>query len=116
MNLGIFLPNWIGDVVMATPTLRALRRHYGPQARIVGIMRPYVSEVLVGTPWLDDRLFFDPRSKNRELNGWRFARRLRRERFDVAILLTNSLRTGFWAWASGARQRVGYARDVRSFF
>jgi heptosyltransferase II len=116
MNLGIFLPNWIGDVVMATPTLRALRGHYGSQARIVGIMRPYVSEVLVGTPWLDDRLFFDPRSKNRELNGWRFARRLRRERFDAVILLTNSLRTGFWAWTSGARQRVGYARDVRSAF
>ena len=32
------------------------------------------------------------------------------------MLLTNSLRTGFWAWASGARQRVGYARDVRSAF
>ena len=116
MNLGIFLPNWIGDVVMATPALRALRRHYGPQARIVGIMRPYVAEVLVGTPWLDERLYFDPRSKNHELHGWRFARRLRRERFDAVILLTNSLRTGFWAWASGARQRVGYARDVRSMF
>jgi len=116
MKLGIFLPNWIGDVAMATPALRALRRHYGPQARIVGIMRPYVSEVLVGTPWLDDRIFFDPRSKKPELNGWQFGKRLRRERFDAIILLTNSLRTGFWAWFSGARQRVGYARDVRSIF
>ena len=116
MKLGIFLPNWIGDVAMATPTLRALRRHYGPQAHIVGIMRPYVSEVLVGTNWINDRLFFDPRSKKPELNGWGFAKILRRERFDTVVLLTNSLRTGFWAWASGARQRVGYARDVRSIF
>ncbi|HVU90512.1 MAG TPA: lipopolysaccharide heptosyltransferase II [Pirellulales bacterium] len=116
MKLGVFLPNWIGDVAMATPTLRALRRHYGPQARIVGIMRPYVSEVLVGTNWIDDRLFFDPRSKKPELNGRGFAKKLRRERFDTVVLLTNSLRTGFWAWASGAKQRVGYARDVRSIF
>ena len=42
--------------------------------------------------------------------------RLQRERFDAMILLTNSLRTGFWAWYSGAKQRVGYARDVRSLF
>ncbi|HEY4311952.1 MAG TPA: lipopolysaccharide heptosyltransferase II [Pirellulales bacterium] len=116
MKLGIFLPNWIGDVAMATPALRALRRHYGPRAHFVGIMRPYVSEVLVGTPWIDDRLFFDPRSKKPDLNGWGFAKKLRRERFDTVVLLTNSLRTGFWAWASGAKQRVGYARDVRALF
>jgi len=116
VKLGIFLPNWIGDVVMATPALRALRKHVGPQARIVGIMRPYVADVLVGTPWLDDRIYFDPRSKNPELRGWRFARALRRERFDTVVLLTNSLRTAFWARMSGARQRVGYARDGRAMF
>ena len=116
MKLGIFLPNWIGDVVMATPTLRALRKHFGPHARIVGIMRPYVADVLVGTSFLDDRIFFNPRSPDRDLSGWRFGRKLRRERFDIAVLLTNSLRTAFWAWASGAPERVGYARDMRSWF
>ncbi len=29
MRIGVFLPNWIGDVVMATPALRALRQHFG---------------------------------------------------------------------------------------
>ena len=53
-------------------------------------MRPYVSEVLVGTSWIDDRLFFDPRSKKPELNGWGFAKKLRREHFDAVVLLTNS--------------------------
>ena len=38
MNLALFLPNWVGDLVMATPTLRAVRRHFGPSARIVGIL------------------------------------------------------------------------------
>ena len=37
-NVGILLPNWIGDVVMATPTLRALRSHYGPEAKLTGII------------------------------------------------------------------------------
>ena len=54
MNIGIVLPNWIGDVVMATPALRAVRERFA-DAHLVGIMRPYVGEVLAGTPWLDEQ-------------------------------------------------------------
>ena len=53
MKLAIVLPSWIGDVVMATPTLRALRNHFDSGTTITGIMRPYVAKVLAGTPWLD---------------------------------------------------------------
>lgn len=67
MRIGVYLPNWIGDVVMATPTLRSLREHFGESAEIVGIMRPYVAEVLQGTLWLNDTILFDRRSKNPEL-------------------------------------------------
>lgn len=115
MKLGIFLPNWIGDVVMATPTLRALRSHFGPQSRMVGIMRPYVADVLAGTNWLDDKIFCNPRSKNPDERGWKLWKRLRQEKFDVAILMTNSLRTAFWARISGAPERVGYVNGGRSF-
>ena len=41
---------------------------------------------------------------------------MRRQRFDIALLLTNSLHTAVLAWLGGARQRVGYARDGRSLF
>ena len=33
MKIAIFCPNWVGDVVMATPALRAVRRQY-PDAEI----------------------------------------------------------------------------------
>jgi hypothetical protein len=46
MRIGVFLPNWIGDVIMATPTVRALRRQLGPDDKLIGIMRPYVADVL----------------------------------------------------------------------
>lgn len=101
---------------MATPTLRALRRHFGAGARLVGIMRPNLAEVLAGTPWLDGALFYDPHAKDRELRGWRFWRHLRAQRFDVVVLLPNSLRSGFWGWVSGARDRVGFVRDPRAIF
>lgn len=112
MNLAVFLPNWIGDVVMATPALRALRDQY-PSAQITGIMRPYVADVLAGTGLLDKTLFYNPRGKDRSQRGWTFISAMRAERFDTVLLLTNSLRTGWLAWLSGAKQRVGFARDLR---
>jgi len=114
MKLAIFLPNWIGDVVMATPALRAVRDNY-PTAEIVGIMRPYVADVLAGTELVDRTLFYNPRGKDRSQRGVRFVQALRAERFDNALLLPNSLRTGFLAWLSGARRRVGFARDLRGW-
>lgn len=114
MTIGIFLPNWLGDVTMATPALRAMRRHFGPQTRLVGIMRPYLAQVLDGTDWLDEQWYYDPRAKQPELRFRAFARRMRRERWDAAVLLTNSLRTALLAWLGGARRRVGYARYGRS--
>ena len=41
MNVAIFWPNWIGDAVMATPAVRALREHY-QNARFVGVLKPEV--------------------------------------------------------------------------
>lgn len=112
MNLGVFLPNWIGDVAMATPTLRALRTQF-PGAQIVGILRPYVAEVLAGTSFLDRQLFYDPRARQAELHGWPFVRQLRAARLDTVVLLTNSWRTGMLAWFSGAARRIGYVRGGR---
>jgi len=99
---------------MATPTLRAVRRHFGPSARIVGILRPHLAELLDGSPWLDEQFPFDPRSGQRKHGRLALVDRLRRQRFDMALLLTNSLHTAALAWLGGARQRVGYARDRRS--
>lgn len=113
MKLGVFLPNWIGDVVMATPALRALRTHLGPSARLYGVMRPYVADVLAGTPWLDELLFFAPKSPDRELRGFALIGKLRRLKLDAVVLMSNSLRTAFLAFLGGAKQRIGFARYGR---
>jgi heptosyltransferase-2 len=113
MNVGIFLPNWIGDVVMATPALRALRKQVGPGGRLVGVMRPYVSQVLAGTKWLDAEAFYDPRSRDAALRGPALVQTLRDEKLDAVVLLTNSLRTGWLAWRSGARRRICFSYSLR---
>ena len=115
MRLGIFLPNWIGDVVMATPAIRALRKLAGEDGQLIGIMRPYVAEVLAGTTWLDQTITYDKPARYFAVANRDVYRDLRAARLDRAVLLTNSLRTAWMAWRSGARERIGNAGDGRSW-
>ena len=48
-SIGVFLPNWVGDVVMATPAIRAVREAY-PAADLVAVCKPYVADTLAGAP------------------------------------------------------------------
>lgn len=114
MKIGIFLPNWIGDAVMATPTLRAVRQQFA-DAEIVAIMRPYVAAVLDGLNLVDRVILHEPRTKSSPNRGCRFVRSLRREKFDTVLLLPNSLRAGWLAWLSGASRRIGFNRDGRGW-
>ena len=112
MKIALFLPNWIGDAVMATPALRALRKRFA-QAEMVAVLRPYVADVIAGLDLVDRSIVHTPKGRSRDNRGWRFVRQLQREQFDVAVLFPNSLRTAFIAWCSGANRRVGFARDGR---
>lgn len=114
MKIGVFLPNWIGDAVMATPALRALREHYA-DAEIVGIHRPVISTVFAGSDLLDRTMIHDPGGNMAEHRGLGFVRTLRSEAFDVVLLLTNSFRTAWMAWLGGATRRVGFTGEGRSW-
>ena len=116
MNAVVFLPNWVGDAVMATPTLRALRETLGADARIVGIMRPQLIELLQGTDWLTESWAFDPRSSDRSLRLGTVTRRMRDAKFDLGLMMSNSLRCAWMCFRAGVRRRIGYAGNCRSAF
>jgi len=97
-------PTWLGDVVMTTPVLRALRSAH-PQAEIVLEGRPGLAELVKDLPTLDAFLP-DPE------DGWLArARRLRAQRFDWAVLLPDSVRAAAGPWLARIPVRIGYARD-----
>ncbi len=113
MNIAIFLPNWVGDAVMATPALRALRDHF-PAARLIGVMKPYVAGVLEGARWLDDQILLDsrgPRTHRWPAVAWR----LRLQRPALAVLFSNTFRSALVARLAGARRRIGYRRHGRGW-
>ncbi len=107
MKILIRLPNWVGDVVMATPFLRAVRAN-APGAEIVLQGKQAMRDLLAGLPYHDRYL---------DLSGgvWAQGRDLRRERFDLAILCPNSLGSALSVWLGRARRRVGYALQGRSW-
>lgn len=112
MRIVVFCPNPIGDTVMATPTLRALRRGF-PGATIDLVMRPNTAPTLDGAPWFDDRILFAPKAKDVRQRTLAVLRRLRAGRYDLAVLLSNSIRTALMAWLAGIPRRIGYDRRGR---
>ncbi|NDC54723.1 MAG: lipopolysaccharide heptosyltransferase family protein, partial [Planctomycetia bacterium] len=113
MHIAVILPRWVGDLVMSTPLLRALHGHFAGRARITGVMKPMFAELLEGTPWLDDLVFYDRRGRDPAKRFRAVAARLRADRPDVALIVPNSLSTAALAFMAGARRRVGFARHWR---
>lgn len=97
------LPNWVGDVVMATPALAALRAAQ-PGAQIVAEGRPYLAGLVRGLPSVDA---FLPEQRATLAR----ARALRAERFDWAVLLPDSVRSALAPFLARVPVRAGYARD-----
>src|SRR6185436_12948562 len=109
-------PSWVGDAVMATPTLRAIRERF-PAAHISYLLRRYVKPIYAGMPWADQLITYRT-GKTKAKAGKGFfdlSARLRRGKFDLAILLPNSFKSALICKMSGIDHIVGYERDGRGF-
>jgi heptosyltransferase-1 len=115
----------IGDIVMASSLVNALRRRY-PDARIGWLVQPEGRALLEYHPDLGEviiwprgewqRLLKDRRWGDlwREIRGFR--RELRRHCFDLAIDAQGLLKSGFLTWLSGAKERIGLGSREGSRF
>lgn len=113
-RIALFLPNWIGDVVMATPAIRAVRAAF-PAAELVAVCKPYVADTLAGAPWFSETILADKHGP-RERRFRAVARQLRAKPLDAAVLFPNSFRTAALAYFGGAKRIVGFNRYARGFF
>jgi heptosyltransferase-2 len=107
-------PSWVGDAIMATPTLRAIRELY-PKAHIAYLMRRYVKPLYAGMPWVDQIITYRT-GKTQSKTGkglFDLAGRLRTAKFDLAILLPNSFKAALVCKMANIHRVVGYERDGR---
>ena len=112
-RLAVFKMRNIGDVLMITPVLRALRETF-PEARITVIVNSGTEAMLANNPHVDEVLAYErggrapgPLGRLRYEAG--FAAELRKRRFDLTIGFTEGDRTAWYSLFCGARYRMGVA-------
>ncbi len=109
------MPNWIGDAVMATPTLSVLRDRF-KKGEITLLAKPPVAALLEHHPDIDRIFIYEDQGKHAGIPGFfRLVRSLRKEKFDLAFLFQNAFEAALLAALAGIPERVGYAADGRRF-
>jgi lipopolysaccharide heptosyltransferase I len=103
----------VGDVVHTFPVLNKLRRRY-PAARLDWLVTPGIAELLQHNPAISNVIEF---ARDERSAPWRFApfvaaarlvAQLRAVEYDLVIDLQGQLRSGFFAFTSGAPVRIGF--------
>ena len=105
--------NWVGDAVMTTPALKAVRETF-PDAHITVVANPLVAQLFEFHPDCDDVIVYDRQGRHARVVGFlRFVAMLRGRKFDCAILLQNAIEAAVMAFLAGVPKRVGYITDGR---
>ena len=107
-----FVPNWLGDVAMATPALRALARRF-PDSPLIAVGRRSACELLHGLPWLHATVPVPARPGPRDMLALRGT--LAGRSATLAVVFPHSFRAARLARLTGARTRLGYARNGRAW-
>ena len=110
-TLVVFCPNWVGDVVMATPAFLSLRDAY-PDAKIIGVIRKYASRIIEDGPWFDE--IIDCNDKTFK-GYYKLIKNIRRYKADMAVIFPNTFRSAGIAKLGGIKKIFGYKRNKRSF-
>lgn len=115
-NIIVRMPNWIGDMVMATPILTDLRKAF-PNSRITAMCRSPVCDLLREDPEIDELFCFSKTSSfSRRSEKKNIIERLRQGKYDLGVLLTHSLSSAWWFWQGNVKTRLGYDCNGRRFF
>ena len=105
MRIIVRMPNWIGDLVMAIPILIELRSVF-PKAHITAMCKKSLAPLLEKEEAISEILLFDKNA----------AAKMRKKRYDLGILLTNSLSSTLCFWKGRVKKRVGFIRWPRVLF
>lgn len=107
-NLLVWLPSPMGDAVLCTPTLRAIRKQF-ESSEITFLASDIVRQVLSPNNFNDKWIV----SNNK--NTFAIAAEIRKQKYTTAVLLKNSFASALAVFLAGVPNRIGYSRDGRGF-
>jgi len=104
----VWLPSPLGDAILCTPALRAIRKRFS-SCEIAFAAELPVRELLSPCKFNDNWL------QHRGNNPFVIARELKKHKFTRAILFKNSFGSALAVRLAGIPARIGYAREGRGF-
>jgi len=114
-NILVVRTDRIGDVVLTTPALSALRRRF-PAARITVLIAPSTKDILDENPDIDEILLDDRKGEHTQAQGfWGLVKTLRQKKFDLAIIFHTKNRTNLACFLAGIPTRIGYKNNKLGF-
>ena len=97
--------NQIGDLVFSLPLLKALRENF-PDASIHSVVKPYLEELLSGSPYVDRIILRERGFKAQRA----LLKNIRKNRYDLLISLSTSEECLTLTAFSKARVKAGFSR------
>ena len=114
-NIIVRMPNWLGDLVMATPVLQDLKKHW-PDATITAMCQSNVALLLREDPNVDELFVFSrPSSWFKRNEHRKVTDQLKKGKYDLGILLTNSFSSAWMFWQGGVQNRLGFGGNCRGW-
>lgn len=102
----------IGDLVLSTPVIKAVRDFY-PHSYIAAVVRPYAHEIIKDNPYLNEVITYEKAKKGSSiLTDLKFIIKLRKKKFDLALVLHPKNRTHIIMFLAGIRERIGYNKKL----
>ncbi|MBU0600469.1 lipopolysaccharide heptosyltransferase II [bacterium] len=112
----IIQTGFIGDVVLTIPLIETIKKNY-PQSFLCAVTLKNGKDILLYNPYLDEIIIYEKKSRDKGLiNFINLVKKIRRKRFNLAILPHKSLRSVLIAVFSGIKERVGLKKYLAYLF
>ena len=108
-------PNWLGDLVISLPALRAVRRAY-PEAHLAVLVKQDLAGFFEGLEGIDEVIAYDITAGFRGMvDRWSVIGSVRARGFDLAVVFPRSFQAALWMATAGVRRRAGAAAQGRTW-
>ncbi len=107
------MPNWLGDIVMATALINAVNETY-PTANVDLIIKKGFDFFTDFLPTHNEAFVFDKKKYGGAQGALKFGRAFKSKKYDLFFCLPNSFSSALMAYGTKAKNRIGYGNELRN--
>ncbi|MBD3413313.1 MAG: lipopolysaccharide heptosyltransferase II [Candidatus Aminicenantes bacterium] len=110
MRIAVRAPNWIGDSILSTPSIKSLKTNF-PNSRLSVIAKPWVRDLFLNLEFVDDIISLPEKNDLKSLNA--AVQKIKKQKFDAGLILPNSFISALLFYRARIPKRWGYKKDGR---